>query len=62
LSLLQGFVNIVAQMLGAVLASVLLWVMLPHQLAKHSHLGANTLPMGSTIHGAFLGASQQDSR
>lgn len=53
--MLKGFVNIVAQMLGALAGSFLLWFMLPHSIAKHSALGANAVPHGSSVHGAFVG-------
>lgn len=48
--------NIAAQLIGACAASFLLWFMLPPAIAKHSTLGANAVPHGATMSGAFVGA------
>jgi hypothetical protein len=52
---IQAAGNIVSQVLGAILATMVLWVLVPHTLLKGLHLGANTLPEHSTILHAFLG-------
>jgi Major intrinsic protein len=54
--LLQGFVNIAGQVLGAIIACGLLKAMLPSSFQDVSLLGANNVPPGSGVGKAFLSA------
>jgi glycerol uptake facilitator-like aquaporin len=56
---IQAVGHIVSQVLGSLIATFLLWVLVPHALLAGSHLGANVVPQHSTFFHAFLGKPLQ---
>ena len=62
LPLLQAALNIVSQVLGAILGAALVRGILPNAFAASSLLGANAVPDGSLRSEAFLGASLVSAR
>lgn len=50
----EGMVMIVGQVLGGIVAALLLMIIVPHHFLKHTQLGINVLPAGVQWTSAFL--------